>query len=118
MWWKILLFVVMSLIIVLAYLWPPPQAKLGDISRIFYFHVPLAWVACVAFLVGMVNSLQYLRTKNLFYDTRAAVASELGLLFTFLATVTGSLFAKAAWGSFWNWDPRETSIFILLLIYG
>jgi heme exporter protein C len=118
MWWKILLLVGMSLIIILAYAWPPPQAKLGDVSRIFYFHVPVAWVTVVAFLVAMINSVRYLRTKKLEHDLRAAVASRLGLLFAFLATVTGSIFAKAAWGSFWNWDPRETSLFILLLIYG
>ncbi len=118
MWWKILLFLVMSLIIILAYLWPPPQQKLGDTSRIFYFHVPVAWVSVVAFLVAMINSVQYLRTKNLRHDTNSAISSRIGLLFAFLATVTGSIFAKAAWGSFWNWDPRETSLFVLLLIYG
>lgn len=118
MWWKILLLVGMSLIIILTFTWPPPQAKLGDVSRIFYFHVPVAWVSVLAFLVAMLNSVQYLRTKNLQFDTNSSIASKLGLLFTFLATVTGSIFAKAAWGSYWNWDPRETSLFILLLIYG
>lgn len=118
MWWKILLFLVMSLIIILAFAWAPPQAKLGEISRIFYFHVPVAWVSVLAFLVAMINSVQYLRTKKMQFDSNSAIASKLGLLFTFLATVTGSFFAKAAWGSYWNWDPRETSLFILLLIYG
>ena len=118
MWWKILLLVGMSLIIILTFTWPPPQARLGDVSRIFYFHVPVAWVSVLAFLVAMLNSVRYLRTKNLQFDTNSCIASKLGLLFTFLATVTGSIFAKAAWGSYWNWDPRETSLFILLLIYG
>lgn len=118
MWWKILLFIVMSFIIVFAFIWPPPQAKLGDISRIFYFHVPVAWVCVLAFLVAMINSVQYLRTKNMQFDTNSSIAAKLGLLFTILATLTGSIFAKAAWGSYWNWDPRETSLFVLLLIYG
>jgi len=118
MWWKILLFLGMSLIIILTFAWPPPQEKLGDVSRIFFFHVPVAWVSVLAFLVAMINSVRYLKTKNLRFDTDSAIASKLGLLFTFLATVTGSVFAKAAWGSYWNWDPRETSLFILLLIYG
>ena len=118
MWWKILLFVVMSLIIILAYVWPPPQAQLGDVSRIFYFHVPVAWVSVLAFLLGMMNSVRYLRSKDIRFDIRAAVASKLGLLFAVLATVSGSIFARAAWGSYWNWDPRETSLFILILIYG
>lgn len=118
MWWKILLFVGMCLIIILAYVWPPPQAQLGDVSRIFYFHVPVAWVSVLAFLVGMVNSVRYLRSKDIRFDIRAWVASQLGLLFAVLATISGSIFAKAAWGSYWNWDPRETSLFILILIYG
>jgi heme exporter protein C len=66
----------------------------------------------------MINSVQYLRKKDLVYDIRSQSAAEVGFLFTILATITGSLWAKFNWGSYWNWDPRETSIFILLLIYG
>jgi heme exporter protein C len=68
--------------------------------------------------MAMFYSIQYLRTKQQHYDDRAAEAAALGLVFCILATLTGSIFAKVTWGSFWNWDPRETSIFILLLIYG
>jgi heme exporter protein C len=59
----------------------------------------------------------YLRKRDLIYDHSAEAASAIGFLFCVLATVTGSIWAKMSWGSFWNWDPRETSIFILLLIY-
>jgi heme exporter protein C len=96
----------------------PPQKELGEVSRIFFFHVPVAWVTVLAFLFAMINSILYLSKKDPVYDTQAAVASQLGFLFAILATVSGAIFAKSAWGSYWNWDPRETSIFILLLIYG
>jgi heme exporter protein C len=52
------------------------------------------------------------------YDIKSTAAAELGFAFSILATITGSIWAKFSWGSFWNWDPRETSIFVLLLIYG
>ncbi|MGB2989173.1 MAG: cytochrome c biogenesis protein [Candidatus Zixiibacteriota bacterium] len=118
MFWKILLLVWMCAVIVAAFLLPPPQSQLGDVSRIFFFHVPVAWVAVLAFLTAFVYSILYLRRKDLAHDAKAAVASRLGLLFAILATITGSIFAKSTWGSYWNWDPRETSLFILLLIYG
>lgn len=118
MFWKIALLIWMSVVFVAIFLLPPPQLQLGDVSRIFFFHVPLAWVAVLAFLLSFIYSIFYLRKKDLSYDNRAKTASRLGLLFTVLATISGSIFAKASWGSFWNWDPRETSIFILLLIYG
>jgi heme exporter protein C len=118
MWWKILTGIFLSVMIVAVFTMPPPQKNLGDFSRIFFFHVPVAWVTVLAFLFSMINSILYLKTKELIYDIQAAVSSRLGFLFAILATISGSIFARYAWGSFWNWDPRETSIFILLLIYG
>ncbi len=118
MWWKILIFIGMCWVIVTAFVLPAPQQIIGDASRIFYFHVPQAWVSVVAFLVSMVFSIKYLRSDQLKDDDSARAAAELGLLFCFLATVTGSIFAKVTWQSYWNWDPRQSSIFILLLIYG
>jgi heme exporter protein C len=90
---------------------------LGELGRNMLFHVPMAMVAFIAFLFGTVYSIQYLRKKDFDYDRRARAASAAGFLFTILATVTGSIWARFSWGTFWNWDPRETSIFILLLIY-
>jgi len=68
--------------------------------------------------MSMVYSIRYLRTRDIVLDDKAVEAARLGLVFCILATVTGSIFARVTWGSFWNWDPRETSVFILLLIYG
>lgn len=116
--WKLLLFLLMSYVIVSAYLHPAPQQSLGEVSRIFYFHVPVAWVSVLAFLVSMLNSIRYLKTRDLVYDVKSSSAAQIGLLFAFLATVSGSIWASVSWGSYWNWDPRQVSIFILLLIYG
>lgn len=118
MWWKILTGLLISIVVITIFLMPPPQKELGEVSRIFFFHVPVAWVTVLAFLFAMINSILYLSKKDPVYDTQAAVASQLGFLFAILATVSGAIFAKSAWGSYWNWDPRETSVFILLLIYG
>ena len=118
MWWKILLFVGMSAVIVLSFTTVAPQKQIGEASRIFYYHIPQAWICVIAFAMAMIYGIRYLRTRRLEEDDKAVVAASLGLLFCALATVTGSIFAKVTWGSFWNWDPRETSIFVLLLIYG
>lgn len=91
---------------------------LGEKSRIIFFHVPTAWLTVIAFLMSTVYGIQYLRTKHPESDIKAYSAAQLGFVFCLLATVTGSIWAKFTWGAFWHWDPRETSIFILLLIYG
>ena len=78
----------------------------------------MSWTAVVAFLVSLVYAVKYLARRNSDDDLKSASSAGLGLLFCILATVTGSLWAKFNWGSFWNWDPRETSIFVLLLMYG
>jgi heme exporter protein C len=105
---------------------PSPQAwyefplvpALEDKARILFFHVPMAWVSVIAFIVSLVYGIKYLRKKSLDDDRVSASSAGLGLLFCILATVTGSLWAKFNWGSFWNWDPRQTSIIVLLLVYG
>ncbi len=118
MWWKIILLAGLAAVIVFSFITPAPQNIIGEASRIFYYHIPMAWIAVLAFTMAMVYSIRYLRSKKIIEDIRARSAASLGLLFSLLATVSGSIFARVTWGSFWNWDPRETSIFILLLIYG
>jgi heme exporter protein C len=113
----LLLGVAMTIIILGAFLYAEPEATLGEAGRVIFFHIPAAWVAVLAFFLSMVSSIQYLRLHRMDDDHGAVAAAELGLIFTVIATITGSIFANLAWGSPWNWDPRETTIFILLLIY-
>lgn len=112
-----LLLVWIAACIVLAFTWAPLVPVLAETTRVLYFHIPSAWVTVFALGWSMVASIQYLRTRNLAYDDHAGTAAELGLLFCIAATISGALWAKAMWGAYWNWDPRETSIFFLLILY-
>lgn len=96
----------------------PYMPALKDTARVLYFHVPMSWIGVVAFFMSMIYSIKYLRSSDITNDIKASSAAQMGFIFCILATLTGSVWAKFTWGSFWNWDPRQTSIFILLLIYG
>lgn len=115
--WKFLLLIWMGVVIWGAFIYTPTAKALGETTRILYFHVPCSWVATLSFLIAAISGILYLVKNDLKYDLWAENAAHLGLFFTVLATITGSIWAKVIWHSFWNWDPRETSIFILLLIY-
>jgi heme exporter protein C len=112
-----LLFLWIAACIVAAFVWAPLVPVLGETTRVLYFHIPAAWVTVLALGWSMVHSVLYLRRRAIGHDHHAAAAAELGIIFCVVATVSGSMWAKAMWGSYWNWDPRETSIFFLLLIY-
>jgi heme exporter protein C len=96
----------------------PVIPGLEEKARIIFFHVPTAWLSVVAFVSSMVFGIKYLRSRNPDDDIKSSSAAGLGFLFCFLATLTGAIWAKFSWGTYWNWDPRETSVFVLLLIYG
>lgn len=96
----------------------PPAQGLGNYVRIAFFHIPCAWVSVIAFFCAAYWGGRYLRTRELRYDIKSARSALLGLLFTLLATGSGAVFSKLTWGAYWNWDPRQTTIFVLLLIYG
>ena len=115
---RVLLLLWIAVSMALGFLWAPLVPGLGATTRVLYFHIPAAWITVVALAWSMVHSILYLRRKRMEHDDHAAAAAELGLLFCIVATVSGSMWAKAVWHSYWNWDPRETSIFFLLLIYG
>ena len=127
--WKIILLILMTFIIIAGISFPivsQPEAwyqfpvipGLEEKAKIIFFHVPTAWLSVIAFLMTMIYGIKYLVKKDLDDDAKSFAALQLGMVFTILATVTGSIWAKFTWGAFWHWDPRETSIFILLLIYG
>lgn len=114
--WALLVW--LAIVIVAAFFYVhAAEGFIGESSRIVFFHVPMAWIAVLAFLVSCITSVMYLRRRDPKDDIRASVSAGLGLLFAVLATTTGAVFAKIMWGAYWNWDPRQTSITILLLIY-
>jgi heme exporter protein C len=113
------LFLLLTAVIVFSFITPPPQQLIGQPSRIFYYHIPMAWLTVMAYAVNLIYSIRYLKRRNLYDDFRASWSAEIGTLFCVLATLSGSLFAKVTWGVYWNWgEPRMLSIFVLLLIYG
>lgn len=95
----------------------PGFGATGETARIIVYHVPAAWIAVLAYLLATVNSVSYLLKGEAKLDRQAQVNAELGTLFCLLATVTGAIWSRAAWGLYWNWDPRQTSIAVLLMIY-
>jgi heme exporter protein C len=95
----------------------PPDAVQGEVQRLMYIHVPAAWLAYLSFFVVFVASIAYLRTSRIRWDRIAAASAEIGVLFTALAIVLGSLWGKPVWGTWWTWDPRITTTAMLLLIY-
>jgi ABC-type transport system involved in cytochrome c biogenesis, permease component len=116
---KVVLGLGMAVVLWAAFLYAhPAESFVGESSRIVFFHVPTAWISALAFLLAAIHSGLYLKTRKMERDDAAAAAARLGILFCVLATVTGSLFAKVMWNSYWNWDPRQTSIVLLLLVYG
>jgi len=113
----IALFIWMAGVIYGAIVYAPAATGLGETSRVFFFHVPVAWVSVLSFLMSLAFSVLVLRRNRIEDDIRAEVAARMGLWFCVLATITGAFWAKAAWNIYWNWDPREISIVVLLLIY-
>ena len=101
----------------LIFMWVPTEQNLGISQRIFYIHVPVAWVGMVAIFVVAIGSVLHLITRNDRWDAIAYSAAEIGLIFGTLMLVTGALWAKPAWGVWWQWDPKLTTALILWFIY-
>ncbi|MBO4400590.1 MAG: cytochrome c biogenesis protein CcsA [Selenomonadaceae bacterium] len=115
--WKLIIFLTATIIAAIIFFVPPVQG-LGELAKIIFFHVPAAWVSVVGFFVSAFYAAKFLRTGEMKFDELSARAARLGFIFVILATVSGAIFSKLTWGAYWNWDPRQTTIFVLILIYG
>ncbi|MFA6450259.1 MAG: cytochrome c biogenesis protein [bacterium] len=111
------LFLWMAGVMYGAFVYAPPAEGLGETSRLIFLHVPVAWTSVMAFITSFVYSILVLRRNRHEDDIRAEVAARMGLWYCVLATITGAFWAKATWNTYWNWDPREISIVVLLLVY-
>ena len=100
-----------------ALLYAPTERVQGDVQRIFYFHVPFAWTAYLAFTVVFLASIGYLWRRAPIFDAVARSSAEVGLLFTTMTLITGSLWARPIWGTWWSWDARLTTTLLLWFIY-
>ncbi len=99
------------------FLYVPSEREMGIIQRIFYFHVPVAWVAFLAFFIVFIFSILYLWKRQSRFDIVARSAADLGLIFTTLVLISGSIWAKTVWEVWWTWDARLTSALVMWLIY-
>ena len=115
--YPIIIFLVNLVALYMIFLWAPPERTLGDSYRVFFIHTPSAWVSYLAFTITFVSSILYLKTRNFKWDLYASSSALLGLLFCIIAIITGAIWAKVAWGVYWNWDPRQTTTLILMLAY-
>jgi heme exporter protein C len=122
-WLGVLGGVALAMIALTVYLalWvTPPDRQQGNLVRLLYLHVPIAWTALyLAFGLAGIASVLYLwkRTRSLFWDRVAASAVEIGVVFNGLTLVTGSIWGRPTWGVWWTWDARLTSTALLFLLF-
>ena len=113
-----IIFLFTAAVIAAVFMIVPPAEGLGYLVRIIYFHVPTAWLSVIAFFTSAFYAAGYLKTQDLSKDELSAKAAKIGFICVMLSTISGAIFSKLTWGAYWNWDPRQTTIFVLILIYG
>jgi heme exporter protein C len=101
----------------MVFFYAPEEAVMGQVQRVFYFHVSAGWVGMLGFLVAAVAGIVYLRTGIRRWDIVGFSAVEIGMVFAFINIVTGSIWARPIWNTWWTWDPRLTTATIMELIY-
>src|ERR1700746_939820 len=109
---------VMLTAIYMVFEWVPTEEDQGIVQRIFYFHVPCAWVAFASFALVAIAGVFYLWLGQQVWDDLGYAAAETGMVFCTLVLITGSLWARPIWGAWWTWDSRLTTTLILWLLYG
>lgn len=109
--------VVFAIALYLVFFYAPREAVMGDVQRVFYFHVAAGWVGALAFLVAAVAGGIYLARKDRKWDKVAFASVEIGVIFTFINIVSGSIWARPIWNTWWTWDPRLVTATIMELIY-
>lgn len=109
--------VVFAISLYMVFFFAPREVIMGDVQRVFYFHVAAGWVGALAFLVAAVAGGIYLARKDRKWDKVAFASVEIGVIFTFINIVSGSIWARPIWNTWWTWDPRLVTATIMELIY-
>lgn len=107
----------MLLALYFSLVYAPTERTMGQVQRVFYFHLGNAWNAFLAFFLVMVASIGYLKTRSRRWDIYAEALAEVGVVFTTVVLITGSIWGRAAWNTWWTWDPRLTTTLVLWFIY-
>lgn len=101
----------------LVFLYAPLEAVMGQVQRVFYFHVASTWTGMLGFLVSAVAGGLYLRSRRILWDVVSVAGVEIGIVFTFIGIVSGSIWARPIWNTWWTWDPRLTTTTVMELVY-
>jgi heme exporter protein C len=101
----------------MVFFYAPQEAVMGDVQRVFYFHVAAGWVGMLSFMGAAIAGIVYLIKKDRKWDIVGLAAVEIGIVFLFINVVTGSIWARPIWNTWWTWDPRLTTATVMLLIY-
>ena len=101
----------------LALVFAPTERVMGDVQRVFYFHIGTAWVGLLGFVIAAILGVTYLVSKDLKWDVIGVATIEISVVFFLITIVLGSIWARPAWNTWWNWDPRLTTAAITELVY-
>ncbi len=118
--YKTLFYISIPMVIIalyLSFIYAPVERTMGVVQKIFYFHVASAWVAFFAFFIVCVFSIMYLVKRSRIYDVIAGVSAEIGVVYTAIVLITGPIWARSAWNTWWTWEPRLTTTLILFFMY-
>jgi heme exporter protein C len=113
---------VLTVILLLAatgmvFFYAPLEAVMGAVQKVFYFHVAAGWVGMIGFLLALFAGIIYLRTKDMKWDIISVAGVEIGMVFMLINIITGSIWARPIWNTWWTWDPRLTTATIMELVY-
>ena len=117
---KILSWLSLVLLAIATYLtidWAPMEKTMGDVQRVFYFHVATGWVGMIGFLLAVFSGIMYLRSSDMKWDIIGLAGIEIGLVFSLVNIVTGAIWARPIWNTWWTWDPRLVTAAIMELVY-
>jgi heme exporter protein C len=109
--------IVLAIATYLALVYAPTEVVMGNVQRVFYFHIGTAWVGLLGFVFAAGLGIVYLATKDPKWDIVEVAAVEISVVFFFITIVLGSVWARPSWGTWWTWDPRLTTAAITELIY-
>jgi heme exporter protein C len=101
----------------MVFFYAPTEAVMGQVQRVFYFHVATAWVGMLGFMAAGVAGIGYLRSGERKWDIASLAAVEISLVFFLITIIMGSVWARPSWGTWWTWDPRLTTAAIVELVY-
>jgi heme exporter protein C len=113
----ILSVILLGIAAYLALIFAPTELVMGEVQRVFYFHIGTAWVGLLGFILSAALGIVYLVTKNVKWDIVEVAAVEISVVFFFITIVLGSIWARPAWNTWWTWDPRLTTAAVTELIY-